>query len=159
VAVSDSKRVPRGIDVEAVAYALRSEYEGTVTVEREDGSKQELPKFGGGLVRVGEGDVDVAQALSDGKGAIVVQADDHTAIDVFDVYPALKRVEVPAKAKPLSRYARLTLETLRHQASLRDLPTSGSRRELERALEAQDAELRGEKPSKDEPAMSEGGEA
>jgi hypothetical protein len=128
---------------DAVAFALRAEYEGTTTVELEDGSTEERPTFAGGVLHADPGDFDVAEQLEAGKGAIVVAARDQRLVDLLDEYPPLKRVPVPAGAKPISPYDRQPTDALRHLASLREIDGAGSlsRAKLIRALDRQDREL------------------
>lgn len=130
---------------DAVAFALKAEYEGTVEVEAEDGSGLvEVPKFQGGILYVGDGDINIADELEAGGGYIVVGTEDQRLRDLLEVYPALKRVEVPAGAKPLSMFARYPDEDLRLQGSLREIKgyASMSRAKLVKALEAHDAARR-----------------
>lgn len=124
---------------DVVAYELRADYQGTVEITTDDGT-QEIPKFAGGLLNVGDGDINVAEALEDGGGVIVVQADDQRLRDLLDAYPPLKRSDAPAGAEPLSKYGRAPLEDLRSLASVRDIKGAGSlsRAKLVSALEAQD---------------------
>lgn len=128
---------------DAVAFALTAEYEGTTTVQLEDGATEERPIFAGGLLHTDPGDFDVAAELEAGKGTIVASARDQRLVDLLDAYPPLKRVAVPDGAKPISPYARLDVETLRHTASLRDVDGAGSasRTKIIRALDAQDRAL------------------
>lgn len=129
--------------MDAVAFALRAEFEGTETVQHPDGSTEAVPKYGGGLLAVSGGDFNVAEELEAGGGTIVVQTGDQQLVDVLSVYPPLKQVPVPEKAKPVSKYDRQPLESLREQASLRDIAgaASLSKAKLVRALEAQDRDL------------------
>lgn len=128
--------------MDAVAFALRAEYEGTETIEV-DGSTETVPKFGGGVLAIGNSDFHVADELAAGDGTIVVHAGDQQLIDVLSVYPALKAVPVPDKAKPVSQYARQPLDDLRQTASLRDIhgAASLSKAKLVKALEAHDRQL------------------
>lgn len=129
--------------MDAVAFALRAEFEGHVDVELEDGSTETRPKYAGGLLAVGDGDLDVGQALEDGDGTIVLYAHDSRAVDLLEAYPAVKRVAVPAGASPINPYARRTHDDLKLQASLRDLEGVGnaSKTRLAEVLLAHDAEL------------------
>jgi hypothetical protein len=129
--------------MDLIAFALRAEHEGAVTVELEDGQTEDRPKFGGGLLAVGDGDFNVGEQLEAGDGTIVVHAHDQRLVDLLDAYPPLKRVGVPAGAAAISPYERKTLDELHLVASLRDLPgaRSMSRPRLEAALLAHDAEL------------------
>jgi hypothetical protein len=129
--------------MDAVAFALRAEFAGTETVHNSDGSTETVPKFGGGLLAITGGDFNVADELEAGGGTIVVRADDQQLIDLLEVYPPLKQVPVPDKARPVSKYNRQPLDSLRDQASLRDISGAGSlsKDKLVRALEAQDREL------------------
>lgn len=116
--------------MDLISFGLTAEYEGTVDVVLEDGTTEERDKFQGGLLYVGDGDIDIAAELANGAGVINVMLTDQRAIDLLDAYPALKRVATPAGAQPYSPYHRRTLETLQHEASLRDIPGSGSRSKL-----------------------------
>lgn len=67
-----------------VAYALRADYQD---------------RFAGGVLNAGGESFDVAAALKDGNGAILVDtttAHGQTLADVLDGYPALKRTTVTA---------------------------------------------------------------
>lgn len=126
-----------------IAYALRAELEGTVEIEI-DGESQTVPKFGGAVLAVGDGDLHVRDTLDEGGGVICVKAADQTLVDLLDAYPALKRVGVPKDpAHVVSPYDRLVTDALRHVASLRDIAGAGSasRSKLIAALEAQDEAL------------------
>lgn len=126
-----------------LAYALRADFEGTINVELEDGSKEKRDVYQGGLLAVGDSDFDVKAELDKGAGTIVVHAGDQQLVDLLDVYPALKRSTVPDKPKAIvSPYGRRPVETLRHLASLRDIDGPigrASKAKLVAALEAQDA--------------------
>lgn len=77
------------------AFALRAEYEGTVT---QDGV--EVPAFTGGVLAIPDGrSYNVREALDEGNGTIVVGDDDHILAGVLSEYPALKSVAVPEKPK------------------------------------------------------------
>lgn len=78
--------------METIAYALREEFEGTVEQELEDGTVVEVDKFLGGLINVGNGDLDVKLALEEGGGEIVVDERDAQIVMALNGYPALKRV-------------------------------------------------------------------
>lgn len=121
-----------------VAFALTADYEGTVEIEGE-----QVPVFGGGLLNVGDGDFDVAQALDAGGGTIAVHAGDAPLIGLLDEYPALKRVAVPEDATPVSRYDRVSTSALREQASVRDIDGAGgaARGAVVDALERQDVAI------------------
>lgn len=129
--------------METVAFALRADYEGTVDVELEDGSVETRPKFGGGLLAVGDGDFNVGDALEEGDGTIVVYQHDSRLVDLLEAYPALKRVSAPRGAEAINPYGRRTHDDLKLLASLRDLEGLGhaSRDRLADVLLAHDAEL------------------
>lgn len=133
--------------MKTLAYALRSEFDGTVDVQPDVDSDatEERPKFGGGVLAVGDGDFDVAGALDEGGGVITIYAHDQLLRDLLDAYPPLKRVG-DAGGAPVSPYARQTEDALRHTASLRDIEHAGSasRTQLEDALLADDARIHGE---------------
>ncbi|MEJ7783172.1 MAG: hypothetical protein WKF96_00115 [Solirubrobacteraceae bacterium] len=113
--------------MQSVAYALRADHEA----------------FTGGVLAVGDGDIDIGAELEAGNGTIVVHASDQVLIDLLDLYAPLKRAEVPDGATALSRHERRTVTDLRHLASLRDLTGAGSlsRADLVRVLDAHDASL------------------
>lgn len=80
------------------AFALRAEYDGTVT--HEDGTT--VPVYTGGVLAIPDGrSYDVREALDQGNGTIVVPDDDHLLSLVLSEYPALK--SVPAPEKPSRR--------------------------------------------------------
>lgn len=125
--------------LELRAFALRSDYEGTV---EQDG--EQVPKFGGGLLAVGDGDFDVAEELLKGDGTIVVPVTDQRLLDLLDQYPALKGVTVPAGATAtVSPYERRTADEVRMLAGLRDIAgaKSASKERAARALEVHDVAL------------------
>jgi hypothetical protein len=127
--------------MDLIAYALRSDLEGTVDVELADGTQETRPKFGGGVLAVGDGDFHVADTLEAGGGTIVIRAHDQQLADVLDAYPALKRVAAPENpAAIVSPYERRSTDALRHLVSLRDADGEGSSRAaLIERLEYQDA--------------------
>lgn len=101
-----------------IAYALTADYQGTVAIDGAD-----VPKFGGGVLAVGDGDFHVRDTLDAGDGFIVVSEHDQTLIDLLDAYPAVMRVDPPAGAEAISPYERRSDDALAHIASLRGLLT------------------------------------
>lgn len=87
---------------DTVAYALKADLEGTVTLAGEDGEPREVPKFLGGLYRVGDRDLELREALDDEgelgygpAGVIVVDAMDTEARTVLDAIAVLKSAPAP----------------------------------------------------------------
>lgn len=122
-----------------IAYALTADYQGTVDI---DGA--EVPKFGGGVLAVGDGDFHVRDTLDAGDGFIVVSENDQTLIDLLDAYPAVMRVDPPTGASAISAYERRSDDALAHLASLRGLISPEGRDLANRAaliglLESDDA--------------------
>ena len=134
--------------MDLTAFALRADLEGTVEITNADGQTEEVPKFTGAVLAVGDGDLHVRDELERGGGVIVCQENDQVLIDLLDAYPALKRTSVPEKpAAVIDPYERRTTETLRHLLSLRDLSGhGGSRQAAIRALNAHDRALRAGEP-------------
>lgn len=128
--------------MDLTAFGLTAEYDGTVDI---DGKT--VPKFSGGMLNVGDGDFGVREALDAGDGVIVVYSFDEALVALLDTYPALKRVPVPTPAKGkqltiVNPYARRSIESLRHVASLRDIGITGrSRKAIEAALLRHDAKV------------------
>lgn len=112
-----------------IAYALTDEY---------------VDSFSGGLLTVGDGDFDVAEALQAGSGTIVVRDGDAPLVGLLDVYPALQRSTVPASPVIVSPYERRTDATLRHFARLRSVEDADTldRVDLIAALEVADEDAR-----------------
>lgn len=128
--------------MKAAAYALRAEYEGTVSVPGDDGDTTETPLFTGGVLAVGDGDFHVKDQLEAGDGTIVIHQADSRLFELLEAYPALKRVDVPEGAEPISIYERQTAEALRHQAQLRQFVGVGpGKAEVIARLEAHDQAL------------------
>jgi len=119
-----------------VAYGLRADYDGTVTIDGED-----VPRFLGGVIRAGDRDLNVREELARGSGRILVSESDAGAVLALDGYPALKRV--PAgdadRSDALSRYDALRMPELRAEVKLRGLSPGGSHDELVARLQAHDA--------------------
>lgn len=128
-----------------LAFALRAEYEGTVTIKGDGDTDLEVPKFLGGVIVAGERDLDVAELLAQGDGAIVISDRDPRIVAALDEYPALKRVDVPKGADTvLGSYEDSNLTTLRAEARRRELDVEGGVSKANRdaiiaALEADDA--------------------
>lgn len=123
--------------MDLLAYALRADYEGEIS----DG----LPRFGGAVLAVGDGDFHVRDSLELNDGTIVVHAHDQRLVDLLDAYPPLKRTTVPKNPVAVSPYDRRTTEDLRDVASVRDIDNAASlsRKRLIAALIAQDAAIHG----------------
>lgn len=92
-----------------IAYELREDYRGTVTqvltvdAEGNPVDTREVPKYSGGVVTAGDGDLNIVEALEEGNGRIVLnEADPESTglINVLDNYPALKRVAIDEDDKP-----------------------------------------------------------
>lgn len=108
--------------MDLIAFGLTEEYSGEVEIEDEDGKAVKVPKFGGGVLAVGDGDIHLRDELDAGGGAICVHANDQRLVDLLRAYPALEEVDAPAKpAKVVNPYDRRQDDDLRHLASLRDL--------------------------------------
>lgn len=97
----------------SVAYALREQYAGTVEQVLEadaDGNPTktvEVPAYTGGVVALGDRDLNVREELdSDPEGYVLVPDTDDRAIAVLDEYPPLKRVPVPAGVDEAVAYKR-----------------------------------------------------
>jgi hypothetical protein len=78
------------------AFALRAEYQGTVTVD--DG---EVPKYGGGVFRVGDRDVNLRDLHDAAGGDKVVVADEDTALAAV-LEESIAHKEVPVKDEPVT---------------------------------------------------------
>jgi hypothetical protein len=119
-----------------IAFALRAEHEGTV----QQGDEQ-VPKFGGGVLFVGDGDFHLRDELDAGDSVITVPITDDALISILDALPVFKRVPAPANPKKVvSPYDRRSIEALRFDAELRGLRQAGSlsKARLVRALQAHD---------------------
>lgn len=120
--------------MDLIAYALRAEHVGTV---EQDG--EQVPKFGGGVLFVGDGDFHLRDELQAGDGVITVRASDSALVALLDAVPVLKRA-TPNPDHVVSPYTRKDTDTLRFHADLRGLQQSGSlsRNRLIKALDAHD---------------------
>lgn len=106
----------------SIAYALRAEFDGTVD---QDGSQ--VPVFTGGTVTHSDGRTfDVREALDAGDGVIVVAEDNTELVIALDGFLALKRVDAPAGADPVSSYELQTIADLRAEAKRRGLTGVGN---------------------------------
>lgn len=136
---------------QAVAFALREEYAGTVeqiVTDPESGAELEritVPAFTGGVIVIPndlleDDGYNVREALDAGDGTIVVDANDVMVIQALDGYPALKRVEVPDGATVTSTLDGLRVGDLKRQAELRGVELEGNvkRDELVTGLRAFD---------------------
>lgn len=82
-----------------IAYALRSEFAGTVVQyesqeDKDAGNGSEVPAYTGGIITAGDRDVDVRELL-DSKpydGVILVDDSDTGLVTALDEVPVLKRV-------------------------------------------------------------------
>lgn len=111
--------------MDTTAFALRAEFDGTETIEGEDGPV-EVPKYQGGLLFVGDGDFNVGEQLDAGAGTIVVYSHDQRLVDLLRAYAPLKEVPVPADHAVVNPYGRQTVEELRQLASLRGIQGAGN---------------------------------
>lgn len=119
-----------------IAYALREDYAGTVTQNHADGSTTEAPRYTGGLITIGNDELDVRAALDENDGTIVVTDNAVAAVAALDSYPALKRVAVPRGATPIvTPYDHRPIGDLRHDLSRRAI-AGGARVSRERAIAA-----------------------
>lgn len=109
----------------SIAYGLKAEYEGTVEL---DGTP--VPVFSGGIIRVGERDVDVRQALDAGGGRIVVDDHDAALINRLDAHEALKRVAAHDAAVTLAPTDGMTVPALRDELRAAGWSTGGTKDEL-----------------------------
>jgi hypothetical protein len=132
---------------EMTAYGLRAEYQPT-----DDGE----PRFGGGQLARSDGTTfDLAEALEEGDGTIVVSGADHNLTTLLDSHPALKRIGVPDGASPTTTpYEARNVPTLREDLRTRDLSTQGRREDLIVRLEADDARIAGRAPAPPEAVES-----
>lgn len=128
--------------MDTIAFALRAEYAGTTPVEK-DGHDTEVPTFQGGLLNVGDGDINLGEALEAGDGHIVVQANDQQLADLLRAVPVLKEVATPEGATPISPYERLQADAVRTVAQARDIKgaASASKERLLPILAAHDEAL------------------
>lgn len=142
-----------------VAYALRDEYVGTVTQVLETDAKgrptktQDVPKFSGGLINLGVEELELAEALEEGAGTIVLDVSANPlAVEVLDAIPVLKRVEVPEGATSVIGYNERTATALREEAGRRSIAGAASARkaDLERVLELDDARIAAGEPTPDD---------
>lgn len=111
------------------AFTLADEYTGTV-----EGS--DTPVYGGGLIRIGEHEVNVADLLEAGNGFIVVDTSTvlgQVAADVLYGRPELEPVDVDPADHPakLTAYDLLPFPTIRREALTRGItPVPRSRDEV-----------------------------
>jgi hypothetical protein len=119
-----------------VAYALRADFEGTVSqavTELDDegklvetGEVVEVDKFLGGLINAGDRELDVKAELEEGGGRIVVLASDTGAIDALNAFPALKRVgSEEGEEAVLVPYPNRNRDALRDEATSRGIEGAG----------------------------------
>ncbi len=115
-----------------IAYGLRAAH-------LSDGAEP----FLGALIRIGESrDLNVAEALEQGDGRIVVAAEDYVAVNALDAFTALKRLPAEdddAGALAVSRWDKLLVGPLREALATRSLPTTGNKPELVALLTRHDA--------------------
>jgi len=117
-----------------ISYALRAEFDGTVTQELDDGTSVEVPAFTGGLITAGDRDVDIRVELDAGDGTIVVDdTADPALILALDNYPALKRTGTPEGSEPINPYANQPIANLRERATALGLELYGSPKKAELA--------------------------
>lgn len=142
------------MDRTLLAYGLTAEYDGTVDIqdpEGEEGTTIAVPKFGGGLLATPNGDLDVAEALEEGEGVIVLDAAEHTAVaELLEAYPALHRVAVPAGAEPIvfegpganDDYNSRTAKSLKADAASRSIDGAASAKKEDLVVALQEFDLR-----------------
>lgn len=112
-----------------IAYALRADFAGTVErvlstdAAGEPVDVETVPRFLGGIVSIDDArDLDVAAALEEGNGRIVVDDSDLMAINVLDAYPALKRVGAEDDDRlTVDRYADANVRELDRELRLRGI--------------------------------------
>lgn len=91
----------------SIAYGLRADY---------------ADNYLGGVIRAGDRDVNVLEALDDGSGVIVADDTDTELVNALDGRPELKRVAAPDEQQPVtSRYAEYSVADLRYEAQRRGL--------------------------------------
>lgn len=140
-----------------IAFALREEFAGTVTVyEDDDDPGTEVPAFTGGLVNLGDGSeehtLDLRKALDEGDGLIVVAEDaDPRALLALDEHPALKRVAAGDAEVDVDRYDGLDRAVLVAELKTRELDATGKTGELRDRLRADDAEAEAKAAAGDNP--------
>lgn len=122
----------------AVAYTLRDEFAGEHEVEGET-----VPVYSGGLIRLdADRELNVAEALDEHDGVIVVDDADQSALVALDGYLPLKRAAVPEGAEPVvGDYDSRTNAVLRDELERRGVQGVGNKNhdELVAALEGYDA--------------------
>lgn len=111
--------------MDTVSYALKAD---------------EVDSFRGGVIRAGDRDVDLAEALNAGGGVIVAALTDYELVNALDGVDVLERTApgTGADVPTVSPYAGTNVEGLRDELRRRNLPTGGKREELEQRLEADD---------------------
>lgn len=97
----------------SIAYALRAQYDND--------------EYLGGVLAVGNGDIDVRAALKAGDGVIVVPDSDTLMQAVLDAYAPLKRVAVPKDDPPpaVDQLEDLKVTALRDEAKVLGVETRG----------------------------------
>lgn len=97
----------------SIAYALRAQFDND--------------QYLGGVLAVGDGDIDVRAALKDGDGVILVPDSDTLMQAVLDAYAPLKRVPVPKDDPPaaVDRLEEKTVSELRDDAKTLGVETRG----------------------------------
>jgi hypothetical protein len=128
----------------AAAFALREEYEGTVTQIAEEGAEPvEVPAFTGGVIAAGDEDLNVRELLDGDEygppGVIVVDRSATNIVNALEQYPPLKAVTPPAGATALTEYDGATATVLKRELERRGITGTGKRDDLEAALRAHDA--------------------
>lgn len=148
-----------------VAYELREDFAGTVTVydsveakKKDEG--REVDVFQGGRVALSDGSTfDVGEKLAESDGLIVVETSNDFLTNVLDSYPALKRTAVPEGASPNADLGSLSKAALKQRAAAAELKTSGSKDELVARLQAHRAAVEaGDQEAADNPTPETGGE-
>jgi hypothetical protein len=138
-----------------IGYALREEFRGTV-VQRvdEDDPGNEVNLFQGGVLNIGDKDLNVAEALEEGDGVIVVEDLDPRVSTALDGYPALERVPVDGRQAIAGGYADRSATDLRAELGERGIVGAGSlsKADAVAALEAHVGELLNAHPGGGTPA-------
>jgi hypothetical protein len=128
------------------AFALRKEYEGTVTVfdtaeDEAAGNGREVPKYGGGVFNVSGRSVNLGELVEQGGGKVVIDDNDGALLATFEENPAFKEVAVQDDEPTASEYDALSRSELRERAHQRGFQGAGNLRadDLRSLLKEHDA--------------------
>jgi hypothetical protein len=128
-----------------IAFELREAYAGTVTQyatadDEKNGNGTEVPRFLGGVIAAGaDSDIDVAEALEEGGGRIVLDEDaDPRAITALDEYPPLKRVGSSEGDELTVPYSKRKADDLRKVLAVRGITGDANKDDLVTVLERHD---------------------